>query len=159
MAPPPISGFNPNGSITLPSRSARKFLQAASIIANMSANLDKSLDDLVGNRRQNARRRAGPRRAATKKPSVGGVKKSTKATPKAAHPAPVTAIASSKILVSGLPADVTEANVKPRGANDFDTLCGLFVPTILDTRQTSPYFPAHIFGTVRDKLLGSVEVR
>ena len=67
----------------------------------MSANLDKSLDDLVGNRRQNARRRAGPRRAA-KKASVGGVKKSTKAAPKAAHPAPVTPIASSKILVSGL---------------------------------------------------------
>ncbi|KAJ5328328.1 hypothetical protein N7452_008718 [Penicillium brevicompactum] len=77
----------------------------------MSANLDKSLDDLVGNRRQNARRRAGPRRA-TKKASVGGVKKSTKAAPKAAHPAPVTPIASSKILVSGLPADVTEGNVK-----------------------------------------------
>ncbi|CAG8925600.1 unnamed protein product [Penicillium salamii] len=77
----------------------------------MSANLDKSLDDLVGSRRQNNRRRVG-RRAATKKPSVGGVKKSTKATPKPAHPTPVTHSASSKILVSGLPSDVSEGNVK-----------------------------------------------
>ncbi|CAG8259379.1 unnamed protein product [Penicillium salamii] len=78
----------------------------------MSANLDKSLDDLVGSRRQNNRRRVGGRRAATKKPSVGGVKKSTKATPKPAHPTPVTHSASSKILVSGLPSDVSEGNVK-----------------------------------------------
>ncbi|CAI7592967.1 unnamed protein product [Penicillium glandicola] len=81
----------------------------------MSANLDKSLDDLVGSRRQAARhtrRRGGPRRAATKPSTVGGVKKSTKATPKAAHPAPVAQTGSSKILVSGLPSDVSEANVK-----------------------------------------------
>lgn len=72
----------------------------------MSANLDKSLDDLVGSRRQTARqtrRRAGSRRAATKPSTVGGVKKSTKAAvPKAAHPAPVAQTGSSKILVSGL---------------------------------------------------------
>lgn len=72
----------------------------------MSANLDKSLDDLVGSRRQTARhtarRRGGSRRAATKPSAVGGVKKSTKATPKAAHPAPVAQTGSSKILVSGL---------------------------------------------------------
>ena len=70
----------------------------------MSANLDKSLDDLVGSRRQNARRRSNNRRVAAK-PSVGGVKKSkpTKAAPKAAHPAPKAAPAvSSKIIVSGL---------------------------------------------------------
>ncbi|CAG7928830.1 unnamed protein product [Penicillium olsonii] len=77
----------------------------------MSANLDKSLDDLVGSRRQ-TRRRAGSRRAAAKKTSVGGVKKSTKATPKPTHPAPVAHSASSKILVSGLPSDVSEGNVK-----------------------------------------------
>ncbi|KAJ5952577.1 uncharacterized protein N7479_010990 [Penicillium vulpinum] len=77
----------------------------------MSANLDKSLDDLVGSRRQSTRRR-GPRRAAAKPSAVGGVKKSTKATPKAAHPAPVAQTGSSKILVSGLPSDVSEANVK-----------------------------------------------
>ncbi|KAJ5200349.1 hypothetical protein N7491_008849 [Penicillium cf. griseofulvum] len=82
----------------------------------MSANLDKSLDDLVGSRRQTARhsrRRGGARRAATKPSAVGGVKKSTKAAPKpAAHPAPVAQTGSSKILVSGLPSDVSEANVK-----------------------------------------------
>ncbi|CRL26196.1 Nucleotide-binding, alpha-beta plait [Penicillium camemberti] len=82
----------------------------------MSANLDKSLDDLVGSRRQTARgttrRRGGSRRAATKPSAVGGVKKSTKAAPKAAHPAPVAQTGSSKILVSGLPSDVSEANVK-----------------------------------------------
>ncbi|KAJ5497127.1 hypothetical protein N7463_009114 [Penicillium fimorum] len=78
----------------------------------MSANLDKSLDDLVGSRRQTARRRGGARRTATKPPAVGGVKKSTKAAPKAAHPAPVAQTGSSKILVSGLPSDVSEANIK-----------------------------------------------
>ncbi|KOS41282.1 hypothetical protein ACN38_g7856 [Penicillium nordicum] len=82
----------------------------------MSANLDKSLDDLVGSRRQTARhtarRRGGSRRAATKPSTVGGVKKSTKAAPKSAHPAPIAQTGSSKILVSGLPSDVSEANVK-----------------------------------------------
>ncbi|KAJ5900917.1 mRNA export protein mlo3 [Penicillium subrubescens] len=80
----------------------------------MSANLDKSLDDLVGNRRQNARRRGAGRRPAAK-PSVGGVKKSSKATKAAAkvvHPTPVAPTASSKIIVSGLPSDVSEANIK-----------------------------------------------
>ncbi|KAJ5939007.1 mRNA export protein mlo3 [Penicillium verhagenii] len=80
----------------------------------MSANLDKSLDDLVGNRRQTARRRTN-RRAAPAKPSVGGVKKSArgpKPGAKAVHPTPAAPTASSKIIVSGLPADVTEANIK-----------------------------------------------
>ncbi|KAJ5713494.1 mRNA export protein mlo3 [Penicillium malachiteum] len=79
----------------------------------MSANLDKSLDDLVGNRRQSARRR-GNRRAAAK-PTVGGVKKSaktTKANPKAVHPTPAAPAASSKIIVSGLPSDVNEGSIK-----------------------------------------------
>lgn len=70
----------------------------------MSANLDKSLDDLVGNRRQNARRRGAGRRGAAKA-SVGGVTKSSKATKAAAkvvHPTPVTPVASNKIIVSGL---------------------------------------------------------
>ncbi|KAJ5558816.1 Nucleotide-binding alpha-beta plait [Penicillium sp. DV-2018c] len=84
----------------------------------MSANLDKSLDDLVGSRRQTGRqagRRRGSRRAAAKPAAVGGVKKHTKAAPKAAqnaHPAPVAQAGSSKILVSGLPSDVSEANIK-----------------------------------------------
>lgn len=70
----------------------------------MSANLDKSLDDLVGNRRQNARRR-GNRRSAAKAATVGGVKKSSrapKAPAKVAHPTPAAPAASSKIIVSGL---------------------------------------------------------
>lgn len=70
----------------------------------MSANLDKSLDDLVGNRRQTARRR-GNRRATAKAPTVGGVKKSSKAPKapaKAVHPTPAAPAASSKIIVSGL---------------------------------------------------------
>lgn len=70
----------------------------------MSANLDKSLDDLVGSRRQSARRRAN-RRATAKSATVGGVKKSSKATKpttKAAHPTPAASAASSKIIVSGL---------------------------------------------------------
>lgn len=70
----------------------------------MSANLDKSLDDLVGNRRQNARRRGAGRRPAAP-PSVGGVKKAsktTKAAAKVVHPTPVAPTASSKIIVSGL---------------------------------------------------------
>ncbi|KAJ5279235.1 mRNA export protein mlo3 [Penicillium angulare] len=81
----------------------------------MSANLDKSLDDLVGNRRQSARRRGNRRAAAAPKASVGGVKKSAKApkaNAKAVHPTPAAATASSKIIVSNLPADVTEANIK-----------------------------------------------
>ncbi|KAJ5893669.1 hypothetical protein N7495_005360 [Penicillium taxi] len=82
----------------------------------MSANLDKSLDDLVGNRQKNARRRNNRRGAATK-PSVGGVKKSVtpkggaKANAKVIHHA-TPAATSSKIIVSGLPSDVTEANIK-----------------------------------------------
>ena len=70
----------------------------------MSANLDKSLDDLVGNRRQTARRRSN-RRGAAKPSTVGGVKKSSKATKapaKAVHPTPAASTASSKIIVSGL---------------------------------------------------------
>lgn len=73
----------------------------------MSANLDKSLDDLVGSRRQSARRRAN-RRVAAKSATVGGVQKSSKATKptaKAAHPTPAPA-ASSKIIVSGLVCEI-----------------------------------------------------
>jgi hypothetical protein len=84
--------------------SQRVITSASDLVATMSTNLDKSLDDLVGSRRQSARRRGSVRRAATNKPSVGGVKKSTKAAPKPkpAHPAPAVHSATSKILVSGL---------------------------------------------------------
>ncbi|PYH97974.1 hypothetical protein BO71DRAFT_438397 [Aspergillus ellipticus CBS 707.79] len=83
----------------------------------MSGKLDKSLDEILVSRRQGARRRA--RRTAPSKPAnapvpVGGVKKTTKA-----PQAPGKAVQNghplsreSKIMVSGLPADVNEANIK-----------------------------------------------
>ncbi|PWY65592.1 hypothetical protein BO70DRAFT_324696 [Aspergillus heteromorphus CBS 117.55] len=84
----------------------------------MSTKLDKSLDEILVSRRQGARRRA--RHSAPSKPAnapvpVGGVKKSTRA-PQPAGKAvqnghhPVSR--ESKIMVSGLPADVNEANIK-----------------------------------------------
>ncbi|PKX97689.1 uncharacterized protein P174DRAFT_429109 [Aspergillus novofumigatus IBT 16806] len=83
----------------------------------MSAKLDKSLDEILVNRRQNARRRT--RRPAASKPGsaavpVGGVKKNAKAAKPVAKGAqgghPVAT--ESKIMVSGLPSDVNEANIK-----------------------------------------------
>ena len=69
----------------------------------MSANLDKSLDDIVVGRRQNARR-GGSRR---NKPAAatGGVKKnraSKAPAGKAAKSAPAPAPKDSKIMVSGM---------------------------------------------------------
>ncbi|KAF7174151.1 hypothetical protein CNMCM5623_006655 [Aspergillus felis] len=82
----------------------------------MSAKLDKSLDEILVNRRQNARRRT--RRPAASKPGsaavpVGGVKKNKPGKPVAkgvqgGHPVAT----ESKIMVSGLPSDVNEANIK-----------------------------------------------
>ncbi|KAI9928098.1 hypothetical protein AWENTII_007791 [Aspergillus wentii] len=83
----------------------------------MSGKLDKSLDEILVNRRQGARRRGGRRAAATKATAavpVGGVKKNTKpakAAGKGAQNGPVVS-SESKIMVSGLPSDVNEANVK-----------------------------------------------
>lgn len=71
----------------------------------MSANLDKSLDELVS-RRPTGRRQN--RRAATKTSvggvgGVGGVRKPTKAAPKQPiHPVHATPAAPKKIHVSGL---------------------------------------------------------
>lgn len=73
----------------------------------MSGKLDKSLDEILVNRRQGDRRRS--RRSAASKPAasavpVGGVKKTTKAakpagkSAQAGHPAST----ESKIMVSGL---------------------------------------------------------
>ncbi|KAL4930968.1 uncharacterized protein BDV17DRAFT_257865 [Aspergillus undulatus] len=82
----------------------------------MSGKLDKSLDEILVNRRQGVRqrRRANRSKAATATVPVGGVKKSTKSAKPAGkavqngHPAST----ESKIMVSGLPADVNEANIK-----------------------------------------------
>ncbi|GAB1215436.1 hypothetical protein ATERTT37_004623 [Aspergillus terreus] len=83
----------------------------------MSGKLDKSLDEILVNRRQGARRRS--RRSATSKATtatvpVGGVKKSTKAAKVAGKVVPNGHPVSheSKIMVSGLPSDVNEANIK-----------------------------------------------
>jgi len=69
----------------------------------MSANLDKSLDDIVVGRRQDARRRGSRRNKAST--ATGGVKKNkaTKAsTGKGAKSAPAPAPKDSKIMVSGM---------------------------------------------------------
>ncbi|KAJ5098264.1 mRNA export protein mlo3 [Penicillium argentinense] len=85
----------------------------------MSANLDKSLDDLVGNqRRMQGRNRRGraARRGAAKTTSAGGVNKAkaNKALAKPVHQvAPASgATSTSKIILSGLPADVSAENIK-----------------------------------------------
>lgn len=69
----------------------------------MSVNLDKSLDDIVVGRRQDARRRGSRRNKAST--ATGGVKKNkaTKAaTGKGAKSAPAPAPKDSKIMVSGM---------------------------------------------------------
>ncbi|GIJ99707.1 hypothetical protein Aspvir_003709 [Aspergillus viridinutans] len=83
----------------------------------MSAKLDKSLDEILVNRRQNARRRT--RRPAASKPGsaavpVGGVKKNARPAKPVAKGAQVghQVATESKIMVSGLPSDVSEANIK-----------------------------------------------
>lgn len=103
----------------------------------MSGKLDKSLDEILVNRRQNARRRTRRPAAASKPGSaavpVGGVKKNARLAKPAAKGAqgghPVAT--ESKIMVSGLvslhspfqfdtlqitnsfkPSDVNEANIK-----------------------------------------------
>lgn len=72
----------------------------------MSGKLDKSLDEILVNRRQGARRGSGRRAAAPKPaPAVGGVKKNTKAVKTAAKPVHHNGrprVTESKIMVSGL---------------------------------------------------------
>ncbi|KAL2786445.1 hypothetical protein BJX66DRAFT_30647 [Aspergillus keveii] len=82
----------------------------------MSTKLDKSLDEILVNRRQGVRnrRRNTRSKAANAAVPVGGVKKTTKSVKPAGkaiqngHPIST----ESKIMVSGLPADVNEANIK-----------------------------------------------
>ncbi|OAL75632.1 hypothetical protein A7D00_1231 [Trichophyton violaceum] len=82
----------------------------------MSGKLDKALDEIVSSRRQarrNSQRR--PAAKAAKAPPVGGVRKSTrqpKPTSKATPTAPAAGSGDGKIIVSGLPSDVNEANIK-----------------------------------------------
>ncbi|KAL2865097.1 uncharacterized protein BJX67DRAFT_359244 [Aspergillus lucknowensis] len=82
----------------------------------MSSKLDKSLDEILVNRRQGVRnrRRATRSKAAHATVPVGGVKKTTKSAKPAGKAVPNGHPPSteSKIMVSGLPADVNEANIK-----------------------------------------------
>ncbi|EEP79857.1 predicted protein [Uncinocarpus reesii 1704] len=84
----------------------------------MSAKLDTSLDEIINttraSRRQN-RRDTRPSRARATAAPVGGVKKPSrqaKTASKAIPTAPSTGSGESKIIVSGLPSDVNEANIK-----------------------------------------------
>jgi len=86
----------------------------------MSTKLDQPLDQIVNSRRQSARRGArrrtgiGAKSSATQAP-VGGVKKVTRITKTAGKGAPSgqsSGLTESKIIVSGLPPDVNEANIK-----------------------------------------------
>ncbi|KAJ0413175.1 hypothetical protein BJY00DRAFT_68296 [Aspergillus carlsbadensis] len=82
----------------------------------MSTKLDKSLDEILVNRRQGVRnrRRNTRSKAANAAVPVGGVKKTTRSAKPVGkaiqngHPIST----ESKIMVSGLPADVNEANIK-----------------------------------------------
>lgn len=82
--------------------------------------LDQSLDDILKTRRQSTRRGRGPRRAGPGRPAVseapvGGVQKHTKsAKPAKAIPTGPAASGSgeSKIMISNLPLDVEESQLK-----------------------------------------------
>ncbi|QUC16492.1 uncharacterized protein UV8b_00733 [Ustilaginoidea virens] len=84
----------------------------------MSSKLDKPLDDIVSAKRQSARnRRVSQRRSTGSNPAapVGGIQKNSRpARGAAAKPAPAKATASgeSKVIVSNLPRDVSEQQIK-----------------------------------------------
>ena len=101
----------------------------------MSGKLDQSLDQIMQDSKSSAPRGRGrgrdgkprpARRSATKAKAAiaaptGGVQKNTKATtkpnsrvPRNAPTAPATAAGDSKIIVSNLPEDVTETQIKVR---------------------------------------------
>ncbi|PKS09742.1 hypothetical protein jhhlp_004363 [Lomentospora prolificans] len=87
----------------------------------MSGKLDKSLDELLTSRRGGGGRRRGPQRRASggRNPApaapVGGIQKNNKATRASAAKPPAKGAAlsgDSKIIVSNLPKDVTEQQIK-----------------------------------------------
>ncbi|KAG6005024.1 hypothetical protein E4U21_000539 [Claviceps maximensis] len=84
----------------------------------MSSKLDKPLDDIVSAKRQSARnRRSTQRRSTGPKTSapIGGVQKNSKpARGSAVKPTPAKAagIGESKVIVSNLPKDVSEQQIK-----------------------------------------------
>ncbi|KAL1901444.1 RNA-binding RNA annealing protein [Sporothrix stenoceras] len=84
----------------------------------MSSKLDQSLDDILSNQRKTAgnnRRRSGRRSNGPAKPAPsGGVQKNTKPARgnKSAPSKPQGVVGESKIVVSNLPKDVSEAQIK-----------------------------------------------
>ncbi|EMT73223.1 mRNA export protein mlo3 [Fusarium odoratissimum] len=87
----------------------------------MSGKLDQALDDITQAQRRSARRRPNQRRGAGRPAvaaPVGGIQKSTKpARGTGAKPAPAKATptnSDSKIIVSNLPKDVSEQQIKRR---------------------------------------------
>ncbi|KAF4461446.1 mRNA export mlo3, partial [Fusarium albosuccineum] len=85
----------------------------------MSGKLDQALDDITQAQRRSARRRNNPRRSAGRPAAtapIGGIQKNTKpARGAGAKPAPTKATPSSsdsKIIVSNLPKDVSEQQIK-----------------------------------------------
>ncbi|KAF4435970.1 hypothetical protein F53441_13356, partial [Fusarium austroafricanum] len=86
----------------------------------MSGKLDQALDDITQAQRRSQRRRTNPRRGAAGRPAaaapVGGIQKNTKpARGAGAKPAPAKATptnSDSKIIVSNLPKDVSEQQIK-----------------------------------------------
>jgi len=85
----------------------------------MSGKLDKSLDEILSNQRQTAGRRRSARRPSgqpAKASPVGGIQKNAKPVRGAATKAALTkatgAIGSSKVVVSNMPKDVSEVQIK-----------------------------------------------
>jgi len=85
----------------------------------MSGKLDQSLDTILAARKKTSRPRRAPRRGTGAKPAaaapVGGVKKTTRPANKGekkAHVPTGPAKSESKIMVSNLPSDVTETQIK-----------------------------------------------
>ncbi|KAG8350509.1 hypothetical protein FVEN_g11315 [Fusarium venenatum] len=84
----------------------------------MSGKLDQSLDDITQAQRRGARRRSNPRRSAGRPAAaapIGGIQKNTKpARGSGAKPVPAKAAPNkdSKIIVSNLPKDVSEQQIK-----------------------------------------------
>lgn len=86
----------------------------------MSGKLDQALDDITSAQRKNAGRRRNPQRRSAGRPAaaapVGGVQKNTRpARGAGAKPTPAkgpSANSDSKIIVSNLPKDVSEQQIK-----------------------------------------------
>ncbi|KAL2019124.1 hypothetical protein VTK56DRAFT_10075 [Thermocarpiscus australiensis] len=86
----------------------------------MSGKLDQSLDEILSKERRNQRRRRSQRRSTgASRPAnaapAGGIQKNTKPARSAAKPTPAKAgglTGESKIMVSNLPKDVSEGQIK-----------------------------------------------